>query len=122
MNEGRIEKSPSRLNVERPLRSDYLNPIRGTRMLSIDKWSIKIEVGQHNDRFISKAKPCLMEAICYGAPSISYVNALAAFDPIPISEVTTPSSSLILPSLGGQSSHMRPLPANVRSTLFVLEY
>ena len=61
----------------------------------------------HNDRFISKAKPCLMEAICYGAPSISYVNALAACDPIPISEVSIPSSSLILPSRGGRSSHMR---------------
>jgi len=58
-------------------------------------------LAQHNDRFISKAKPCLVEAICYGAPSISYVNASAASDPIPISEVSTPSFSLVLPSLGG---------------------
>ena len=57
MNEGRIEKSPSRLNVERPLRSDYLNPIRGTRMLSIDKWSIKIEVGQRRHE-LKRAERC----------------------------------------------------------------
>ena len=63
----------------------------------------KLPPDLHNDRVSSKAKPCLLNAICYGAPSISDVNSLAASDPVPIVGVTSQSSSPI-PILGSSVS------------------